>query len=209
MSVLEKLASALGRRDDVPNQELAAELAATKATDEIQELVANLKNRDRNIQSDCIKVLYEIGYIAPELIADYATEFLDLLSSRNNRLVWGAMIALSTIAPLKAPVLFEHRDEIIRAIESGSVITVDRGIKTLSLVAAHNDAYRRTLFPYLLKHLTNCRPKDVPQRAEAIVTAVDAANKAAFAEVIAKRMPSMRPSQFKRLKKVLAVAESR
>jgi len=207
MSVINRLASARGRRDDVPNQELARELVRTRAVDDIRELVANLGNRDRNIQSDCIKVLYEIGYLAPELIADYAEEFLTLLRNRNNRLVWGGMIALFTIAELKAPILYEHRHEIKRAIEKGSVITVDRGIKTLTIVASQSAEYHRELFPYLLNHLATCRSKDVPQHAEAILAVVCAENKAEFLEVIDRRMADMTPSQVKRLNKVIATAE--
>ncbi|MFH1635036.1 MAG: hypothetical protein ABIG63_13660 [Chloroflexota bacterium] len=207
MSVIERLAFSLGRRDDVPNQELARELATTQAVDEIRELVENLRNRDRNIQSDCIKVLYEIGYIAPELIAEYAGEFLSLLRSRSNRLVWGGMISLSTIAALNTPPLYEHREEIKQAIEKGSVITVDRGIKCLSTVAAQRTDYREELWPYLLQHLASCRPKDVPQHAEAILEAVAAENKAAFIEVVKRRMEDMRPSQARRSKKVIASAD--
>jgi hypothetical protein len=117
------------------------------------------------------------------------------------------MIALSTIAELKASTLYEHRDEINQAIETGSVITVDRGIRALSIIASQSGEYRQELFPYLLKHLATCRPKDVPQRAEAILVAVDAQNKDVFIEVIRKRMSDMRPSQIKRLKKVIVAAE--
>ena len=204
MSVISRLATSLGRRDDVPNQELAGELAASRARDDIRELVANLKHRDRKIRSDCIKVLYEIGYIAPELIAEYVEEFLSLLQSKNNRLVWGGMSALATIAGLKADVLYEHREEIKAAIERGSVITVDRGIKALSVVAGHKEEYRAELLPWLLAHLQNCRPKDVPQRAEAIWKAVDGESKEQFIAVIQSRMAEMRPSQKKRLLKVVA-----
>ncbi len=209
MSVINKLASAQGRRDDVPNQELAKELVATKSIKDIQELVANLRNQNRNIQSDCIKVLYEIGYLAPELIAEFAGEFLALLESKNNRMVWGGMIALSTIAPLQADNLFEHREKIKKAIEKGSVIVVDRGIKTLAIVAAHNEEYCHELFPYLLNHLANCRPKDVPRDAEAILVAVNTENKMEFIEKIRHRMEDMRPPQIKRLNKVIAAAEKR
>ena len=78
MSVINRLATTLGRRDDVPNRELARELAETKAVEDIRELVANLQNRDRKIQSDCIKVLYEVGYIAPELIAEYGDKVIKI-----------------------------------------------------------------------------------------------------------------------------------
>ena len=207
MSVISRLATSLGRRDDVPNQELAKELVETQARADIEDLVANLRHQDRNIQSDCIKVLYEIGYIAPELIAKYVEDFLALLRSKNNRLVWGGMSALATIAEIKADVLYQRWDEIKAAIERGSVITVDRGIKTLSAVAGKSEQYRGAILPYLLEHLQKCRPKDVPQRAEAILKAIDSESKERFAEVIQTRMADMRPSQKKRLKKVLAEAE--
>ncbi|RMG40594.1 MAG: hypothetical protein D6732_03190, partial [Methanobacteriota archaeon] len=41
MSVISRLATSLGRRDDVPNQELAKELVETQARADIAELVAN------------------------------------------------------------------------------------------------------------------------------------------------------------------------
>jgi hypothetical protein len=82
MSVLSQLASSLGRRDEVPNQELARDLAAKKDKTGIREIVQNLWNKDKNIQADCIKVLYEIGSIEPKLISDYADEFVNLLRQK-------------------------------------------------------------------------------------------------------------------------------
>jgi len=207
MSILKKLAHSLGRRDDVPNQELAKELAATRNEAEIREIVEGLKSQDRNIQSDCIKVVYEIGYIAPDLIAEYVDEFLHLLLNRNNRLVWGSMIALATIAEIKAQEIYEQRDDILQAIEKGSVITIDNGIKALAKVASKKSDYRIELFPYLLDHLASCRPKDVPQRAEKIVVAIDANNKQDFINVVENRITYMKPSQVKRLQKVIRDAE--
>lgn len=209
MSVINRTASSLGRRDDVPNKELAKELAETNNAGEIRELIENLKNKDRNIRSDCIKVLYEIGYIAPELIAEYVKEFLRLLKSKNNRLVWGSMIALSTIAEIKASELYKHRKEIKQAIEKGSVITVDSGIRALSITASKSREHQVELFPYLLEHLAACRPKDFPQYSEKILAAVNAENKMAFIGAINSRMKGMNSSQIKRLKKVVGEAEKR
>ena len=98
MSVLQKLASALDRSDEVPNQLLAKEIASSGDKVAVQELVDNLANKNKDIQSDCIKVLYEIGDIKPDLIAGYVDTFVKLLGSRNNRLVWGAMTALGAVA---------------------------------------------------------------------------------------------------------------
>src|SRR5262245_32430609 len=98
MSVLQKLASALGRRDETPNQELAKSIAASKDAGAVAELVEHLADKNKDIQSDCIKVLYETGERNPALIAPHIEVFAKLLDSKNNRLAWGAMTALDAIA---------------------------------------------------------------------------------------------------------------
>ena len=182
---------------------MAKELAEQEDSPAIEEIVRNLNNKNKRIQSDCIKVLYEIGYIEPQLIQPYADTFLSLLESKNNRLVWGGMIALSTIAPLQPDRIFERIDLVIKTIENGSVITVDRGIKTLALVASANDKYNKTIFPFLIDHLKTCRPKDLPQHAESIAVAVTDQNKADFISVLEERKALLKPSQRKRVEKVI------
>ena len=208
MSALDQIAHFQNRRDEVPNQELARELAERKDYQGIREIAENLWNKDKNIQADCIKVLYEIGYIAPLLIAEYAEDFLKLLRSRNNRLVWGGMIALSTIAEQKADFIHVHLKEILKAMDAGSVIAVDGAVKTLALVAS-KDAYRAEIFPHLLEHLHNCRPKDVPQHAEKSLPAVDISNKGEFIAILEKRMEDLSGTQMKRVRNVIKEAESR
>ncbi len=209
MSVLQKISYFQNRRDEVPNQELARELAQRQDRAGIQEIVAGLYDQNPNIQSDCIKVLYEIGYLSPEMIADYVDDFLNLLESRNNRLVWGSMIALSTIAGIKAEVIYEHLDEIQRAMEKGSVITVDNGVKVLAIVAAGDEQRRKQIFPHLMNHLRTCRPKDVAQHVEKILVAVNGENKGEVFEVLEKRLAVLRSSEASRVRRVMKEAEKR
>jgi hypothetical protein len=209
MSVLRKIAYFQDRRDEVPNQELARELAQTRSLADIREIAENLWNKEPNIQSDCLKVLYELGYLAPELIADYVDDFLKLLKHRNNRMVWGGMIALSTIAELKADKIFPHVDEIQKTMEAGSVITNDAGIKTLTGVAVRKDEYRARIVPYLLERLSNSRPVDAPRYAEVILAAIGARDKAAFVTILEKWMEVASGSRLVRLKKAMKTAQNR
>ena len=179
------------------------ELAELEDRAGIGEITENLQHKNKSVQGDCIKVLYEIGYLKPELIAPYAGDFLQLLQSRNNRLVWGSMIALSTIAGVAPDALYPHYAEIQRAMERGSVITVDAGVKTLSLIAAANKEYRQTLLPWLLHHLQTCRPKDVPQHAEKTAIAVDAQNRDAFLAILNARQPELSKAQSRRIRKLI------
>ncbi|KAA3656254.1 MAG: hypothetical protein DWQ10_15785, partial [Calditrichaeota bacterium] len=156
MKVLSQLASAQGRRDEQPNQDLAVQIIQRNEQRAIPVLVDNLRNRDKKIQNDCIKVLYEIGYREPLIIADYVHDFILLLHTKNNRLTWGCMIALSTIAHLRPDAIGKKFDEIKFVIEQGSVITVDAGVKTLAKVASANPGYRQAIFPWLLQHIQTC-----------------------------------------------------
>jgi hypothetical protein len=81
MSALEKIAFYQNRRDEVPNQELARQLAQFRDQSGIDEIAANMANKNSNVRSDCLKVLYEIGYLDPTLIAPYVEDFLRLFHS--------------------------------------------------------------------------------------------------------------------------------
>ena len=206
MSVIDKLAHSLGRRDEVPNQELARNLTAKKDKKGIREVAENLWNKDKNIQADCIKVLYEVGYIEPKLIAEYSEDFVKCLRSKNNRLVWGGMTALAEVAKANPDAVFNNLDAIKKAKEAGSVITVDNAISTLAYTAAANDTYNKAIFPYLIKHLSSCRPKEVPQHSEKTMPAVNSSNKADFIKVLEKRMEDLSGGGLARVKKVIKQA---
>lgn len=206
MSVLQRLAHSLDRRDEAPNQELARELAARKDEKGIREIAENLWNRDRNIQSDCIKVLYEIGFIEPRLISEYADDFVKCIKSKNNRLVWGGMTALAEVAKVDPETVFKHLNVIKKAKETGSVITVDNAVSTLAYVAAGNRKYNEAIFPDLLEHLSRCRPKEVPQHSEKTLPAVNGSNKAAFIKVLEKRMEDLSGAGLARVRKVIKQA---
>lgn len=203
MTTLDRLAFSLGRRDEVPNQQLAKELSDNNDVEGVSEIAEHLWDKNTNIQSDCLKVLYELGMINPDLVGKYYADFIKLIRHRNNRLVWGAMIGLSTIAPIKADELFLEVDRIKAAIKEGSVITVDNGIKTLALIGSKKVEYRQAIFPYLLEHLKSCRPKDFPQHAEHIFAAVDSENKNAFISGLKERISDLSPSGLARIKKII------
>jgi len=206
MSVLDKLAYSLSRRDEVPNQELARDLAAKKDKKGIREVAENLWNKDENIQTDSIKVLYEVGYIEPKLIAGYTDDFVKCLRSKNDRLVWGGMTALAEVAKVNPDAVFKNLDAIKKAKETGSVITVDNAISTLAFTAAANKKYNEAIFPHLLKHLSSCRPKEVPQHSEKTLPAVNTSNKTDFIKVLEKRMEDLSGGGLARVKKVIKQA---
>ncbi len=207
MSVLNGISFYQNGKGEVPNQELARELAESENVEDIKEIALNLWNKEKKIQSDCIKVLYEIGYIKPELIAEYLNDYFELLKSKQNKLVWSGMIAISVVAKIKAKEIHENLKLIKTTIENGSVITVDGGIKTLSIVASQNEDYRKEIFPYLIEHLKNCRPKEIPMHSEFIFNSVTNENKHEYLEALNNRKDILTKLQLKRVLKVIERTE--
>ena len=208
MIAIDLLATSLNRRDDIPNQELAKEIIASNRKNWVKELVKNLSHKDKNIQSDCIKVLYEIGERgASKLIAPYWKEFLQLLESKNNRLVWGAMTALHTIALEKPGELFQNIAKIETAIQKGSVITIDGGVLILAKLCSVNE-YQKQLVPKLIDQLSKCPVKQFPMYIEKSEIAMNASTKEDFKGIIEIRYKDLeKESQKKRVGKIIKKLE--
>lgn len=204
MNALDLLATSLNQKNEKPNEALAIEIIQSKRNDWIKELVTHLQHSDKNIQSDCIKVLYEIGERgSADMIAPYYKDFGGLLKSKNNRLVWGAMTALDTITLLNPNGVFELLPSIMEAIDKGSVITIDHGVGILAKLSGIPE-YSETTFPLLIEQLRKCPPKQLPMYAEKTATGIRADNKPEFLEVLKSRYPEMtNESQKQRLNRII------
>jgi hypothetical protein len=208
ISFLEKIAFFQNRRDEVPNQLLAKELVDTRNVDGIREIAVNLGNNNKNVRSDCLKVLYEIGYLDPALIANYWGDFLGLLKSKDNRMVWGALITLATIADRHPHEIWAQIDDVIHATVIGTVISKVWGIRALARVAAADPKYQKKIFPILLGQIQGCLPRDVPLHSESILFAVDQKNKGKLISIMEARRAELTSAQLTRYKKVLKALDA-
>jgi hypothetical protein len=203
MTILPLLAHSLGKRDEVPNQELAKKIATANNTTAVQELVANLHNQTRGIQHDCIKVLYEIGLLKPALIAANLTEFLTLLTSKNNRMQWGGMTAINSITLENPGAVYKALPRIIDAADRGSVITRDHTVFILIKLCTL-PKYAADAFELLVDQLRNCPSNQLPMYAEHTMAIISAKNKAIFVKTLNSRMNDMETdSKRKRVEKLV------
>ena len=203
MSVIGKLACSLNRRDEVPNQELAKELADKNDTHSIQELVENLSNKNKNIQSDCIKVLYEIALLKPQLVAIHIKEFISLLDNKNNRIVWGAMTAIDHITLQKPKEVYTALPKIIEAADKGSVISRDHCVEILIKLSSIKQHAENT-FSLLLEQLKTCPVNQLPMYAENAIGVINETNKMIFIKTLQSRLKEVeKETQQKRIEKVI------
>lgn len=207
MTVINKLSSSLGQKGNDANIALAKKIAKTENIHAIKELVENLKNKDKKIQADCIKTLYETAYIKPDLIASYHSEFMALLSNKNNRLIWGGIIALMTITDLKSKELYASVDLISDTVNKGSTITIDSGIEILAKLNKYSE-YQNKVEILLIDQLWRCPIKQLPKYMEKSIISITEKNKEIYENIINERKSECeRDSQVKRLDKVLKQIE--
>lgn len=203
MSVLDKLASSLGVRNEVPNQLLAKEIIKKNDKNAVKELVENLSNKNKNIQSDCIKTLYEIGEQRSELIADHYKEFIKLLSDKNNRLVWGAMTAVDTITLHHPKEIYNSLPLLINIADKGSVITIDHLVNILIKLGSLKQ-YSNDVFPLLFEQLKKAPTNQLPAYAEKSMSLISEKNKAVFIKILSSRLDEIeKETKRNRVEKVI------
>lgn len=203
MSIIPLLACSLNRRDEEPNELLAIQLVEQNNTAAVKELIDNLSNKDKNIPSDCIKVLDEIGKRKPELIAKYDAVFIDLFHHKNNRLIWGAMCTLDCIASLNPHQIYAHLPKILETADKGSVITKDHAMSILTKLAAipqHTDE----ALALLLDYFRTCATNQLPMYAENAVAVITPSYKAECIRILQSRIPEIeKESKVKRVEMVM------
>lgn len=187
MSIFEKLAINLNRRDEQPNYQLAQKIADTNDAEAVKELVSLLSHKDKNIQSDAIKVLDETGALQPKLVAPYTSELLQLLQHKNNRMVWGVMAALSALAPAVPAILYDNLGLILDAAAKGSVITKDHTVKIL-VILAKTPAYTEDCIALLLDQLKDAPVNQLPTYAESAATIVTPTYKPEMIRILTQRL---------------------
>lgn len=202
-SVLDQLASASGQAKQDLNIALAQNLVKKKNTDGINELVSGLTHKTKSIRHDCIKTLYEVAALQPELLKPHVAVFISLLDDKDNRMQWGSMTALSAITPLASEQVFNALHKIMNTAGNGSVITKDHCVRILTLLSA-NKKYRDTTLPLLLDQLLQAPVNQAPAYAEQTLPVITALYKSQFEKILLTRLnDTEQESKRKRLEKIL------
>lgn len=205
--IASRLSHARGRRDEEPNVQLAVELAGSKDVDGIARVADIAITGSRQAQQDAIKVLYEIGARDAELLRPHAQCILQLIDSRNNRMVWGALTAFAQLARVDATAIANNLDAILAAADAGSVIARDQAVQILIELKARPDL-AGTATAHLLARLKSAAVNQLPMYAERIHAALEAQDYPDFREVLTIRLADDMPmSKRRRIEKIVKKME--
>jgi hypothetical protein len=203
MSVLERLSSMRGERDNVADVALAEEIVLAKNKKAVAELAGHLGDKNKRLVSDCLKTLYEVGEREPKMIAAYVDEFAALLASKTQRHVWGAATALNMAASANPEAVYAHLKAILEAAEGESVIARDHAVHILRKLcsAGHN----KQCFPILLRVISTAPVNQWPTYAEQAGEVAEGGQRQKLAEIVQSRMASITEHKTKtaRMQKLL------
>jgi hypothetical protein len=129
--------------------------------------------------------------------------FIELLNSKDNRLVWGGMMALDYITPEKPKIIYNALPKIIDAVNKGSVISRDHCVGILIGLCSFKQ-YLKEIFPLLLEQLSSCPTNQLPMYAENCLPVINDSNKKSFIETLQVRIKEVeKESQKKRIEKAV------
>jgi len=206
MSVIERLSSVRGERDNISDIALAEDIVRTKDTAAIRELVENLHAKNARLQGDCIKTLYEAGDREPKLIGKYTDEFASLLTSKNQRLVWGAVTALDACTSANPEGVYAHLDAIIKAANGESVIARDHAVKIL--VKLLSGKHAEECLPILFKIIKAAPINQFPTYGEEAERALKGDDRKKLAKILRARLDEAEGAKLKRTEKTIKKLEA-
>ncbi len=202
-SIIDRLAHALGRRDEMPNIELAEKISEQNDKASVLELVSCLQHKSVAVRNDAIKVLYEIGERKPDLIVGHYSDFMKALSHKDNRMKWGAMSALSCLSKTHPELLARDLTTIVKAMDEGSVITRDHGMYILANIGRLKK-HHADCMELMLEQLERAPVNQMPMYAEKTAEIISKPYLSRFEKILSSRDDVNEiPSKQKRIEKLL------
>jgi len=205
MTLANQLATALDRSDEQPNIELAKKLSKqSNLSSEILELLGIVNNGTKAQSHDAIKVLYELAALRPEVFGDKFDYALDLLSTKDNRLLWGTLMLISATCAYNVAQTIAHLPQILVAADRGSVIAKDNAFAILlQLVAV--EKHKGEIMPILCERLKSAAPNQLPMYAENAAATLTNGENAELVHVLFSRLDQiLTPTKRKRLEMAIA-----
>ncbi len=209
--VLSRLAVSVGRYDEMPNLELAADIVFADDTDAISVLVAVIERHDDLHASDASRVIAEVGNRAPDLLLAHSDRLLEMIDARRSEMLPYTMLALSPVASRYAEQLWPSRELFWAALADLTTpadLAQGGAVKLLAAMCAASPDYARTLAGGLVDLLGKCLPKDVAFFAESVLPALGTAHSHRAKPVLDRRLKELTPAEVARLRRAQAVTRS-
>lgn len=208
--LLARLAVSVGRSDEMPNLELAADMVFADDTDAVSALIAVIERHDDFHAPDAARVIAEVGTRAPDLLLAHADRLVEMIDVTQKDMLPFTMLALSPVANRHAEALWGSRDlfwQALADLTQPADLAQAGAVKLLASLCAAGPDYARTLAGGLVDLLGKCMPKDVAFFAESVLPALGAAHSHRAKPVLDRRLKELTPAEVARLRRAQRAAQ--
>lgn len=208
--ILGRLAISMGRNDEMPNLELAADIVFADDTDAVGTLINVIERHDTHHGGDAARVLSEVGTRAPELLLHHADRLVGMIEDTQRGMIAYTMLALSPVASKYAEQLWDSRDlfwQSLSDLGQPADLAQAGAVRLLSALCAAGPDYARTLAGGLVDLLGKCMPKDVAFFAESVLPALGQAHSHRAKPVLDRRLKELTPAEVARLRRAQRAAQ--
>lgn len=208
--LLARLAVSVGRSDDMPNLELAADIVFAEDVDAVATLISVIERHDDEHAPDAARVVAEVGTRAPELLLEHAERLVEMIDATQAEMLPYVMLALSPVAANYAEHLWPARDlfwQSLADLSQPANLAQGGAVKLLAALCATGPDYARTLAGGLVDLLGKCMPKDVAFFAESVLPALGSAHSHRAKPVLDRRLKELTPAEVARLRRAQRAAQ--
>ncbi len=208
--LLARLAVSVGRFDEMPNLELAADIVFADDTDAVAALIAVIERHDDTHAPDAARVISEVGTRAPDLLIAHAERLVEMIDVSQKEMLPYTMLALAPVANRHAEQLWPSRDLFwasLADLTQPADLAQAGAVKLLASLCAAGPDYARTLAGGLVDLLGKCMPKDVAFFAESVLPALGSAHSHRAKPVLDRRLKELTPAEVARLRRAQRAAQ--
>ncbi len=208
--LLARLAISVGRFDEMPNLELAADIVFADDADAVSILIAVIERHDDLHAPDAARVVAEVGTRAPELVLGHAERLIEMIDPTRREMLPFTMLALSPVASKHAEALWPSRDlfwQALADLTQPAELAQAGAVRLLASLCAAGPDYARTLAGGLVDLLGKCMPRDVAFFAESVLPALGAAHSHRAKPVLDRRLKELTPAEVARLRRAQRAAQ--
>lgn len=181
--VTDRFSSALDHRDQGPNEAIAQQIVEENGGELLAEVIQVIQsNSSVRIKNDAVMVLMAVSRTKESILVQEVDLFIDLLSSKSNRQVFGSMIALANISPLAREQVKPHLVKVLQAMDEGTVVTRDHGFTILTELYKEDPS--GDMLALINEQLLNAPPNQVGQYTEKFMSVVRKEDIPAFIDAL-------------------------
>jgi hypothetical protein len=145
ISVVDQILATVNLPTEAPSSQIAQSIAKTQDHASLEGIFSLLSHANKKVQRNAMRVIYKLSKIDAALLKPHLEALFGLLKSKQNRMVWSAMISIDSLTEVMPEQVYERLETILSVVNKGSVIVKDHTVGVLAQLAVHKQYHEEAM----------------------------------------------------------------